>query len=183
MKNYVIVHGSFGNSNEHYLPWLKKQLEKQGEVICLDFPVGVNYQCYENWSKLLDKYKNKINEETVFIGRSIGPVFSIKYILENNLHIDKLVSVSGFNKYSVDGGDYDRVNESMFVEDLKKFKNHCNKTYSIISENDPYVKIEALKDFSKQISDKTINIKNGGHFNTDSGYGEKFESLLDLINS
>ena len=75
MKNYFIVHGSFGNGNEHYLPWLKTELEKQGEVICVDFPIGLDAQCYENWAKVLDKYKNKINEDTIFIGRSIGPIF------------------------------------------------------------------------------------------------------------
>lgn len=31
------------------------------------------------------------------------------------------------------------------------------------------------------IADKTINIKDGGHFNTNSGYGEKFEELLKEI--
>lgn len=183
MKNYFIIHGSFGNSNEHYLPWLRKELEKQAEVVCLDFPIGVDYQCYDNWSKMLDKYKHKINNETVFIGRSIGPIFSIKYIIENNLHIDKLISVSGFNNYCVDGGDYDKVNKSMFINNLKTFKNHCNKTICVISENDPYVKLDALNQFANTISDQTINIKDGGHFNADSGYGEKFEKLLDIINN
>ena len=182
MKNFFIIHGSFGNSKEHYLPWLEKELKKQGEVICLDFPIGVENQCYENWAKTLNNYKEKINNETTFIGRSIGPIFSIKYIIENDLHIDKLVSVSGFNNYSVDGGDYDKVNKSMFVDNLKEFKNHCKTTICVISENDPYVKLSALKKFAKTIADKTIDIKDGGHFNADSGYGEKFEELLKLIN-
>ena len=181
MKNYFIIHGSFGNSNEHYLPWLKTELEKLGEVICEDFPIGLDAQCYENWAKVLDKYKNKINEDTLFIGRSIGPIFSIKYIIENNLKINKLVSVSGFNNYSVDGGDYDHVNKTMFVEDLSKFKDHCNQVTCIISENDPYVKLSALQDFANTIANQTINIKDGGHFNADSGYGVKFEELLKLI--
>lgn len=182
MKNYFIIHGSFGNSNEHYLPWLKNQLEKHGEVICPNFPIGVGNQCYNSWSQVLNKYKNKINSDTIFIGRSIGPIFAIKYLLKNNLRINKLISVSGFNNYSVDGGEYDKVNISMFVNNLEQFKSHCNKTICIISENDPYVKLSTLKDFSNKIADKTIKIKNGGHFNADSGYGEKFEELLKIIN-
>lgn len=182
MKNYFIIHGSFGNSKEHYLPWLKKELEMQGDVICVDFPIGVNVQSYDSWAKTLDKFKDKINSETIFVARSIGPIFSIKYILENDLHIDKLISISGFNNYSVDGGDYDKVNESMFVNDLKQFKKHCKETICIISENDPYVKLSALKDFASVIANKTINIKNGGHFNADSGYGLKFDKLLRLLN-
>ena len=181
MKNYFIIHGSFGNSQEHYLPWLTRELNKLGgEVVCLDFPIGVGVQCYESWAKTLNPYKNKINKDTIFIGRSIGPIFAIKYILENNLKIAKLISISGFNNYSVDGGDYDKVNKSMFVDNLKEFKKHCKENICIISENDPYVKLPALKEFADTIADKTINIKNGGHFNTDSGY-TTFEKLLELI--
>lgn len=182
MKNYFIIHGSFGNSNEHYLPWLKSNLEKQGEVICPDFPIGVNNQCFDTWAQVLNSYKDKINSDTVFIGRSIGPIFCIKYLIENNLHINKLISVSGFNNYSVDGGDYDKVNNSMFVDNLEQFKKHCNETVCIISENDPYVNLSALKEFSSKLANNTINIKDGGHFNADSGYGEKFEELLKIIN-
>ena len=163
------------------MPWLKNQLEKQGNVICLDFPIGVGNQCYENWSKELNKYKNQINKESIFIGRSIGPIFAIKYVLENNLYINKLISISGFNNYFVDGGDFDKVNESMFVDNLKSFQKHCENSICIISENDPYVNLETLKDFAEKISALTINIKDGGHFNSDSGYGEKFEELLKII--
>ena len=151
MKTYFIIHGSFGDSKEHYLPWLKSELEKLGEVICEDFPIGVGKQKYDSWSKVLDKYKDKINEESVFIGRSIGPIFAIKYLINNDLHIDKLFSVSGFNKVIVDGGDYDIVNSTMFVDNLKDFKKYCKQTTCIISEN------------------------------ADSGYGEKFEELLKEI--
>ena len=182
MKNYFIVHGSFGNGNEHYLPWLKTELEKQGDVVCVDFPIGVNIQNYESWARVLDKYKHMINKDTIFIGRSIGPIFCVKYLMTNNLHIDKLVSVSGFNNYSVDnGGEYDQVNASMFVKDLASFKNYCKQVTCIISENDPYVKLSALQDFANTIANQTINIKDGGHFNADSGYGVKFEELLKLI--
>lgn len=41
MKNFFIIHGSFGDSKEHYLPWLTSELEKLGEVVCEDFPIGI----------------------------------------------------------------------------------------------------------------------------------------------
>lgn len=181
MKNYFIIHGSFGNSKEHYLPWLKKQLEKKGEVFCFDFPIGVDRQNFKNWSKILDEYKNKITNETIFIGRSIAPVFIVKYILQNKLKIKKLISVSGFNNYFTDGGDFDKVNETMFVKNLKTFKNYCEQTVCIYSENDPYVKLKALKIFDKSIADVSLIIKKGGHFNSESGYGKIFKELLYFI--
>ena len=51
----------------------------------------------------------------------------------------------------------------------------------ILGENDPYVKLKDLQNFATTIANKTINIKDGGHFNANSGYGEKFEELLKEI--
>ena len=181
MKNYFVIHGSFGNSKEHYFPWLVSELTKFGEVVCLDFPIGVGNQNYVNWEQVIEPYKSKINKDTVFIGRSIAPVFIAKFLMKNDLYIDKLISISGFNNYSVDEGEYDEVNKSMFVTDLANFKNHCKNTVCFISENDPYVKFDALCNFANIIADEVVNIKDGGHFNSDSGYGEKFEKILEYI--
>ena len=67
------------------------------EVINLNYPIGKDKQSYEAWSKTLDKYKDKINKDTVFIGRSIAPIFIVKYIMQNNLKINALYSISVFN--------------------------------------------------------------------------------------
>ena len=99
-------------------------------------------------------------------------------MLENNLKIDKLISVSGFNNCYIDHGEYDSVNKSMYVKDITKIRDHVNKITCIISENDPYVKYSSLTNFANKIADEIIDLRKGGHFNTDSGYGKKFEDLL-----
>ena len=30
MKNYFIIHGSFGNSQENWFPWLEEQIKRGG---------------------------------------------------------------------------------------------------------------------------------------------------------
>ena len=182
MKNYFIIHGSFGNSNEHYLPWLKNELEKKDkvEVISIDFPIGKDYQTFQNWSDVLDGYKDKITEESIFIGRSIAPIFIIKYLMINNLKINKLISISGFNGF-INIPDYDYVNKTFFMDKIDDFKNHSNETICIYSDNDPYVPYYLLDMFARCLSNKKIIIKGGGHFNSDSGYGERFDELLKII--
>lgn len=32
MKNYFIIHGSFGNSQENWFPWLEKELSGGGSL-------------------------------------------------------------------------------------------------------------------------------------------------------
>ena len=49
--NYFIIHGSFGSPFGNWFGWLRKQLEDRNcEVYTPDFPTGVGYQNYENWS-------------------------------------------------------------------------------------------------------------------------------------
>lgn len=179
MKNYFLIHGSFGCSQEHYFPWLIEKLGKEN-VICLDFPIGVNNQSFESWSKVLDKYKDKITQDSVFIGRSIAPIFIIKYVLKNKLKINSLYSISGFKQLTTGSEDYDTVNKTFFMNDISAFKNICKNRVCIISKNDPYVPYSTLEEFANELDAQTHLIENGGHFNTESGY-DTFEYLFNLL--
>ena len=56
-SNYFILHGSFGDSFVNWIPWLRRELEKENlEVYTPVFPTGVGYQDYNNWSRLLKSY-------------------------------------------------------------------------------------------------------------------------------
>lgn len=180
MKNYFIIHGSFGDNKEHWIPWLEQQIKNNGsECYAISFPIGKDLQTYDAWSKELDKYKEKINKDTVFIARSIGAIFVVKYVLESNLKINKLISISGFNGY-INIPDYDYVNKTFFLNKINNFEKHCRKRICIYSENDPYVPYYLLDMFVGNIKAKKIIIKDGGHFNSDSGYS-KFDMLLKLL--
>ena len=181
MKNYFIIHGSFGSSKEHFLPWLKEELLKQNNnVFALDFPIGKDKQNFENWEKVLLKYKDYINEETIFIGRSIAPIFIIKFLLKNKIKIDKLISISGFNGFG-NNPEYDYVNKTFLLDSIDEFKSYCKEIVCIYSNNDPYVPYFQLDMFARCLATKTIKINGAGHFNADSGYGEKFEKLLEFV--
>ena len=180
MKKYFIVHGSYGTANEHYIPWLKTELENRGDkVIALNFPIGKDVQTYDSWSMVLDKYKNEIDEETIFIGRSIGPIFIIKYLIENNLKIKSLYSISGFNCF-INIPDYDYVNKTFFLDEIKDVDKLIAKRVCFISKNDPYVPYYLLDMFTHNLKAEVVLKENAGHFNEDSGYS-KFVELLDIL--
>lgn len=183
MNNYIIIHGSFGSPFGNWFSYLYDQLSQDNQVIIPQFPIGIEFQNYTNWSKLLDYYRNLgyINENTIFVGHSIAPIFIIKYLLENNIKVNKLYFVSGFNHVTVDGGDYDKVNKSFFIDDdISKIKNYTNNITCIYSDNDPYVPFEVLKDFANKVATNEILIPNGGHLNSENGYNT-FEQLLTEI--
>ena len=84
MKNCFIIHGTFGHNQENWFPWLEHELKLRGgyEVFNLNYPTPEG-QNFESWSRVLNRYKDKITDETVFICHSIGCVFLVKYCIHN----------------------------------------------------------------------------------------------------
>lgn len=190
MKNYFLIHGSFGSPFSNWIPWLFKEIEKskdqsQEEAICYapQFPTGLHFQNYTNWKKVLKAYEDAglINAETTFFAHSIAPVFVSKYLIENQIKIKRLVFVCGFNNYVGVSPDYDEVNKTMFIEKgLEKIKDLCDDIVCFYADNDPYVSFNAEKEFADKVSHRQILIKNGGHLNKASGFNE-FHELNEFI--
>ena len=182
-NNYLLTHGSFGSPFSNWIPYLRKEIEsKDLEVYTPDFPTGVGYQKYENWSRLLKTYveANIINENTIIFAHSIAPIFICKFLVENKIKVKRLVFVCGFNNYLGIDKDYDAVNESMYFDKLIDVKNYCDDIVCFYSDNDPYVKNDAEKEFADAITKNQIMISGGGHLNSESGYTE-FPELLKYL--
>ena len=182
-NNYFIIHGSFGNPFSNWIPWLRKELEKESlEVYTPDFPTGVGYQNYENWSRLLNSYIQSgiLNENTTIYAHSIAPIFICKFLIENKIRVKKLVFVCGFNNYLGINEEYDAVNNSMYINNLEDVKKCCDDIVCYYSDNDPYVKYDVEKNFADKISSKQYCIHNGGHLNAESNYTE-FKELLNNL--
>ena len=179
-ENYIVLHGSFGSKDGNWFPWLKQELEKKNyEVTGPQMPVGVGNQNYDNWS--LEFNKLKINEETIIIAHSIGPIFVCKYLINNKIKVKKLIFVCGFNNYLGIDSDFDAVNEPMFIDNLEEIKKYCDEIICYYSDNDPYVSFDVEKSFADSISTKQYVIENGGHINEERGY-TKFEEILEVLN-
>ena len=180
-NNYFLIHGSFGSPFVNWLPFLRRELEKEELVVYTpDFPTGVGYQNYDNWSKLLKTYVEcgLINENTIIYAHSIAPVFICKFLIENKIKVKRLIYVCGFNNYLGINEEYDNVNRTMYLDNLEDIKNYCNDIICYYSDNDPYVRYDAEKDFADKVSTKQICIPNGGHLNSESNYSE-FSELLN----
>lgn len=184
MKNYFIIHGSYGNPYKNWIPWLKRELSKR-KINCIvpNFPSPYK-QDYESWNKILKAYLDigLITENTTFITHSLGGIFIAKFLIQNKVTIKKLITVSGFNhiKFEEDNSLYD----SFYIDskELKTVEKYCYERICIYSDNDPYVPINEAENFANMINAKKLLIEQVGHFNEKSGYTE-FKELLNYINS
>lgn len=181
MKNYFIIHGSFGNSQENWFPWLEKEIEKRGgDCFNLDFPVGEGKQTYANWEMILNSVRRFITPESVFFCHSISCIFLVKYCVRNNIKIGKAVLVSGFNHYLGLDEAFDDVNCTMYTNRCEEFRNLCKERICYYAKNDPYVRFDKLEEFAGLVDAEKHISENAGHFNKSAGY-TKFDEILKYL--
>lgn len=183
MENYFLIHGSFSSPYSNWIGWLHDFIEDEGKQVYVpNFPIGVGYQNYENWSKLFNYYLDLglINENTTIIAHSIAPVFVAKFLTQNKVKIKKLISVCGFNNYLGINEEYDAVNQSMYFNNLQDVKQYAKEIICFYSDNDPYVKYEAEKEFVDTIATEEVLMLKAGHINSESGY-DIFEEIVNYL--
>ncbi|MBR4110491.1 MAG: alpha/beta hydrolase [Clostridia bacterium] len=183
MDNYFIIHGSFGTPYSNWFAWLQDFItSEEKQVYVPDFPIGVRYQNYENWSKLLKVYLDLglINENTTIIGHSIAPIFISKFLVENKVKVKKLIFVCGFNNYLGINEEYDAVNKSMYFNNLEDVKKCAEEIVCFYSDNDPYVKYEVEKEFADIVATEQILLRGAGHINAESGF-DTFEDIVSYL--
>lgn len=183
MKNYFIIHGSFSSPYSNWIGWLHDFIEQDGKQVYVpNFPIGVGYQNYENWSKLLKYYLDLglINEDTTIVGHSIAPAFISKFLINNKVKVKKLIFVCGFNNYLGINEEYDAVNRTMYLDNIEDIKLYADEIICFYSDNDPYVKYEAEKEFVNKVATEKILIPQAGHINSESGF-DTFEDVVNYL--
>jgi uncharacterized protein len=180
MANILIIHGAYGNPEENWFPWLKKELEERGHrVIVPKFPTPEN-QTLENWLKIFKDYKKYLNTEAIMIGHSLGCSFILNVLENLDEPIKAVFLVAGWTGLLND--PLDKINQT-FVDkkfDWDRIKKNCTKFVLFNSANDPYIPIELGKKLAMDSGGELVIVENAGHFNRKAGY-IKFDLLLERI--
>ena len=189
MKNAFLVHGwadksEFDDlsartpSNNHWLPWLTKQLMVRGiHTVALEMPTSY-YPEYHLWKKELERFE--IDQNTILVGHSCGGGFIIRWLSENpNISIKKIVLVAPWIGFEPKA-DFDKTffefeidqNISKRVKDLVMLSSTDDKPGVKKSE-------EVLK--NKLHGLRYVEFQNKGHFTLKSLGSEEFPELLEEI--
>ena len=181
MTKIFIIHGAYGNPDENWFPWLRKELEKLGNTVFVPkFPTP-EHQTLENWKKTFEIYKYQIDQDTVFVAHSLGPAFVLSILESINIQIKACFFVSGFIDY-LDNEKFDEINKTFIKKefDWETINKNCKQFFIFHSDNDPYVSLERSHELAEKLNTEITIINNAGHFNEKSGYTE-FELLLEEI--
>jgi predicted alpha/beta hydrolase family esterase len=175
-KKVIIFHGTGGNPDVAWYPWLSKQLESRGYIVERPFYPGINE---EPISEFLPKVlaNHKFDENTVIIGHSGGAPLILS-ILENiDVVISQAFLVAGYSTLP------NTSTEPVLQESYNwgKIKSHVKDIYFINSTNDPYGCDDKQ---GRAMFDKlggTQIILNEGHFGSPGQEYNTFELLNKLV--
>ena len=129
MKNYFVIHALGNTENNYWYKYIKNYVENQGFSCVVPTLPEIGKMSYQSWAKEFDKYKSLINKDSIVIGHSTGSIFLVKYLMENNLKVDKFIGVVSFNNVNkkLTNPEWDKINQSFFVTNLKEFVKHAKE--------------------------------------------------------
>lgn len=188
MKRVVIIHGWDGYPEENWFPWLRQKLEESGfEVLVPQLPDAGNPRI-EKWVPAVAKVVGIPDEETYFVGHSMGCQTIARYLetLPEDIKVGGVVFVAGFFKRLTSlepGPDVKEVVEHWLSRsiNLVEVKKHLVQSVAVFSDNDPYVPLDNQDDFKDKLGSKIIVEHSKGHFNTKAGVVELPVVLEELL--
>ena len=175
MKKVYLVHGWGGSpDSEGWFAWLRAELEKKG--FSLEVPRMPNTDKPEinAWVNKLKETVKDTNEETYFIGHSIGCQGVLRFLetLNSETKIGGVILVAPWihldeNTIKEEGEEVTEIAKPWIetLIDFEKIKKHTNNFVCIFSDNDPYVPLSDSDLFKEKLNAKVIIKHNEGHFN------------------
>lgn len=192
MKNALILHGTAGNSNENWFPWLKGELEKLEYAVWLpdlpqaDKPNPLRYNDFlmnhPSLGKVSDEGGRKgsfFTNETILIGHSSGAVEILHLLPHLSVNIRAAFLVGAFKDN--DFLKWEPNSELFNVPfNYKEMVAHCKKFVFFHSEDDPFCPLTHASYLATKTSGELVIIPHQKHFSV-STMGEKYREFPELL--
>lgn len=182
MKRVFIIHGWDGHPEEGWFPWLKKELEKRDFSVFVPQMPEADKPKIKNWVSTIIKIVDVADENTYFVGHSIGCQAIARYIETINTKIGGVVFVASFFKRLTNMEDDEVKNIAKpwlkILIDFEKVKNNINQCVAIFSDDDKFVPADNQEDIRKKFNARIAVEHRKGHF---SGSGNNCIQLPEVL--
>ncbi|MBI4534115.1 MAG: serine hydrolase family protein [Candidatus Melainabacteria bacterium] len=178
----ILIHGSYGNPNENWFPWLATKLQTLGhQVLAPTFPTP-HGQHLTAWRQVFLNEVGTINSNTILIGHSLGCGFILNLLEKSSFAAQATFLVAGFLG-NLGLKDFDAINYSFVCHQLnwQAIRRNAGTVKVYASDNDPYVPLAKGHELAEHLAVNLTIIHNGGHINASAGFTTFPALLTDLI--
>ena len=186
MTNAIILHGCCEKeeffdpkipspSNQHWLPWIQKQLSIKNIVTQTPEMPAPYHPVYENWKMVMDQFS--IGPDTLIVGHSCGAGFLLRWAGETKKRLKKLVLVAPWLDLNRKRGEFLDFRIDPLLDQ------RTTEMSILFSSRD---KVDGVKQ-SVEILSKTFpkanlhDFENAGHFSSGEMTRKDFPELLKVI--
>ncbi|NCC14863.1 MAG: serine hydrolase family protein [Clostridia bacterium] len=176
-----LVHGFTASSKANWFPWLKDQLQKNGIALIIPDMPNTNDPHLLPWLQMLEEAAKEINENSIFIGHSLGCITALHFILKKNIKIKAAILVSGFMKENP--MEIQKEGLSEFMEeaiDVETLKCLIPDRVIMTAVDDDIVPTAATRKMAEQLEARLIELSGGKHFIDRDGFTE-FPEVLEVL--
>lgn len=185
-KRVFIIHGWDGYPEEGWFPWLKKELKKRGFDVQVPAMPNTSEPKIGEWVPYLSKLVGEVDEDTFFVGHSIGCQTILRYLerLPENKKIGGVVLVAGWFTLTNLSSEEEWKIAKPWIEtpiSIGKIRKHTNNFVVVLSDNDDWVPLgETRYLFETRLGAKTITEHDKGHFDNIRELPSALEALLSF---
>jgi len=183
MKRVIIVHGWASHPNDGWFPWIKNELETRGYTVEIPAMPHPMIPTVDAWVNALADTAGQIDENTIFIGHSIGCQTILRYLETVQTKICGAIFVAGFFRVEGLRSEMERRHALPWMEplDMEKIRSIIPQSFAIFSDNDRFVSLEEnSRMFEEQLGSKIIIEHEKKHFAGKQGINQ-LQSVLDAV--
>jgi hypothetical protein len=186
-KRVFIIHGWESHPKDAWLPWLKKELERQDIKVSVPAMPSPRDPKIKTWVAKIKKEVGEPDENTYFVGHSIGCQAILRYLEKlGSKRAGGAVLVAGWFHLRPEAIPDDESKEiaKPWVKtsiDFEKVRKAADNFTAILSDNDPYIALEEQNIFKEKLGAKIIVEKNKGHFSRRDSAKELSSALNSLL--
>lgn len=177
-KRVYIIHGWGGSPKSEWIPWARDELERKGfTAIAPEMPDTTN-PMMDTWIPFLNELVRKPDENTYFIGHSIGCQTIMRYLqsLPEDAKVGGVILVAPWMGRLEDSDDEDaeRIAKPWRETPIvwEKVTLHTDKFVVVYSDNDPSIDTKEAQTVGRNLGAEMRLEEGRGHFSDDDNVTE-----------
>ncbi|MBU4216445.1 alpha/beta hydrolase [Candidatus Parcubacteria bacterium] len=158
-KRLFIIHGWEADPNSNWFPWLKLEASKLGFEVFVPAMPNTAHPVKDEWIAYLNKLVGVVDENTYFIGHSLGVIAILKFLEQVPVGQKAAVAilVAGFSE-SLGIPEVESFTNTLL--DYEKVKQSAVKFIIYQSDNDPLIPLKSAVVMQEKFNADIIVIKN-----------------------
>lgn len=191
MKKVYLIHCWEGTSEDGWYPWLAKKLNsKNVEVFRFDMP-NTEAPDISEWVDTLRSKVTTLDEETFFIGHSIGCQTILRFLQEQEVtKIGGIFLVAPWLELlpkAIEDEESALIAKPWLEKDIdfEKVKLFTSNINCLFSDDDYFVPLNQVDEFREKLNSKNSIVSGKGHISAEDGVYELKEILelsKDMLN-